>query len=140
MKSLNLYNMEKVEIKIDSLTYAPSYPDEFVSRVKQLILDAKDESKGESWSTDHTNSRYKGNRYSNNERILQVILGNIRSSHEWHFRKNGMDHVKANESATPAALEWAENCTDEELLKIVERALDYSASADYWYKFEKEWD
>ncbi len=140
MKSLNLYNMEKVEIKIDSLTYAPTYPDEFVSRVEQIILDVKDASKGESLSTDHANGRYKGNRYSNNERILQVILGNIRSSHEWHFRKNGMDHKEANDIASAAALEWAENSTDEELVKIVKRALDYSASADYWYKFEKEWD
>jgi hypothetical protein len=140
MKSLNLYNMEKVEIKIESLTFAPDYPAEFVSRVNQLILDAKDKAKDESWSTDHTNSRYKGNRYSDNERILQVILGNIRSSHVWHFRKNGMDHIEANDIASAAALEWAENSTDEELVKIVKRALDYSASADYWYKFEKEWD
>ena len=51
-----------------------------------------------------------------------------------------MDFTLANESSTAAALEWAENSTHEELIKIVERALDYSASADYWYKFEKEWD
>jgi hypothetical protein len=137
---LKILEMEKVEIKIDSLTYAPEYSSEFVSRVKQIIEGVKESHKEQPWDTDHTNSRYKGNRYHNNERILQVILGNIRSSHEWHFRKNGLDHKEANELSFTAALEWAKKSNDEELTKIVERALDYSASADYWYKFEKEWD
>jgi hypothetical protein len=132
--------MEKIEIKIDSLTYAPEYPGEFVSQVKQIIESVKESHKEQPYDTDHTNGRYKGNRYHNNERILQVILGNIRSSHEWHFRKNGLDHKEANELSFTAALEWAKNSNVEELTKIVERALDYSASADYWYKFEKEWD
>ncbi len=132
--------MENVKITIESITYAPEYPQEFVSRVNQLILDAKDTHKNDPWDTDHTNSRYKGNRYHNNERILQVILGNIRSSHEYYYLKNGMDRPEANEASFTGALDWAANATDEELTKIVERALDYSASADYYYKYEKEWD
>lgn len=129
-----------MKIEINSITYAPEYPTEFVSRVEQIITEVRKEWDKESWDVDHNNSRYKGNRYYNKERVLQVILGNIRSSHEMEFLKNGLDRIKANEESFTAAVEWAKNSTDEELTKIVNRALEYSASADYWYKFEKEWD
>jgi hypothetical protein len=139
--------MEKVEIKIESLTFAPDYPAEFVSRVEIIILEEK-----KSWNTvkwlddhsnsdvDHSNSWYKGNRYSDNKRLLQVILGNIRSSHVRHFRKNGMDYEEASIASNTAALEWAKNCTDNDLRKAANDAIKYSLGADYWYKFEKEWD
>lgn len=127
-----------MKIEINSLTYGPEYPTEFVNRLERLILEAKESDKN--YNIDHTNCRYKGTRYYNNERILQVILGNIRSSYETEFRKNGSDWETANKNSFPAALEWAKTATDETLTEIVNRALDYSAAADYWYKFEKEWD
>ena len=43
-----------------------------------IIEDVKESHREQPYDTDHTNGRYKGNRYYNNERILQVILGNIR--------------------------------------------------------------
>ena len=129
-----------MKIEINSLTYAPEYPKEFVSRVEQIIAEVKKEWDAEKWDVDHTNSKYKGNRYNNKERILQVILGNIRSSHENEIRKNGADWETANNESFAAAVEWSKHVTDEELKIIVNRALEYSASADYWYTFEKEWD
>ena len=129
-----------MKIEINSITYGPEYPTEFVSRLQNLILKQKESDRDTLYDPDHNNQRYKGNRYHNNERILQVILGNIRSSHETEFRKNGADWETAKNDSFAAALEWATTATDEDLSQLVKRALDYSAAADYWYKFEKEWE
>jgi hypothetical protein len=56
------------------------------------------------------------------------------------MKTEGLQHDESWERAISIAKEYVILITDEEMTRICNRSLDYAASADHWYKFEKEWD
>jgi hypothetical protein len=125
-----------LEVKIDAmcawdeLAYNPTFIEDLKTRVVEC---RKDFHCGD--------NQYDGRRYYDTDRVVKSILGGIFMSSRYHVMKTeGLQHDESWERAISIAKEYVILITDEEMTRICNRALDYAASADHWYKFEKEWD
>ena len=72
----------------------------------------------------NTNEFLKGSRYKDDSRIARMILGDI-------YAESGSDHVKANAKFL--------SLNSIEIEPYIKKAVMDSASADYYYTYEKQW-
>lgn len=74
---------------------------------------------------DKEESVLKGRRYSDDERIARMVVGNI-------YAECGFDYDKANKKLV--------SLSSVEIQPYIKAAILDSASADYYYTYEKQWD
>ena len=131
--------MKDLKIKIDSRTALPDgYTESFIQRTSLAIEKTKLNWDSTNWLVDESKNYYKGYRYQDNKRILEVILGNIRTSFINYVNDTNND---MNEYELMNMISnWADDLTDDALSEIVNNGITYSAETDYWYKFEKTWN
>lgn len=67
----------------------------------------------------------KGRRYSDDERIARMVVGDI-------YAQCGFDYEKANEKFV--------SLNSNDIEPYIKAAILDSASADYYYTYEKQWD
>jgi len=114
----------------DDLAYNPTFIEDLTNRVIECKTDFA-----------FGDKQWKGHRFCDTERVVKTILGGIFMSSRYHVMSTeGLSYDDSWERAISIAKDYVITITYEEMTHICDLALNYAAGADYWYKFEKEWD
>lgn len=135
-------------VKANGISFNPNYP--AVQSYKSIIETAVSvfrlrHTNEEIWDMinklDPRSDYYFGSRFNDNERVASRAISAVCSA-----GFNGLEHVA--QPPTAEEIEVAKNNIIEFFEKIDGKTMDYliidalreCASADHWYKYEKQWD
>ena len=135
--------IDKVKIKVNCMC---AYPKHLIqeSDYKGMELAVKSYKKTKEWEKTEKNEwdYYEGRRFNDNDRIVHVILCNMKLAINTHLFDNphGDTINKTNEQLMEDAfLLYATSIESTIINQWINAALIYSAGCDHWYTFEKEW-
>lgn len=136
------------KVKANGISFNPNYPD--IQQYRAIIQTAISvfrlrHTTEEIWdmivSTGDNDDYYFGSRFNDDERVASRAISAVCSA-----AFNGLEHTA--EKPTEEQIETAKNDIIEFFEKIDGKTMDYlivdamrdCASADHWYKYEKQWD
>jgi hypothetical protein len=134
--------MKKIDVtKVHANGISGRNPWPQVSRITPIIETAlsvfrmrhsTDEILGQISKGDPYADLYAGTRFSNNDQVATRILSAV-NEHAFTLTDNA-------EEAHQIIYDFFENITGKEMDTLIFDGLRCCASADHWYKFEKQWD
>lgn len=93
-------------------------------KIKNTKFEVLDMPHKETQEYDHNDWKMMGSRYRDDERIARMVIGDI-------YAANNMNLEKAKKAFLAMS--------SVEIEPYIKKAVNESASADYWYTFEKEY-